>query len=192
MSVYLGYDTVTKQYLKSLGGAGSGSTVLLALGGGGTLNGFTMSGDIDMDGNEIVELDDPSTDSSATNRKYVDDKVANVGGFTQAQADNRYGMVWWYGNTLFNDAGPDSNLLVSTGSVKTLTIYKKEKKEEIFTCEYFWCDHNYHLAIISSNNILKLVDRFGYLCVKREAIPQFSPTIIETLFEELSIWFRKG
>ena len=65
----------------------------------------------------------------------------------------------WYGNTLFNDAGPDSNLLVSTGGVKTLTIYKKEKKEEIFTCEYFWCDHNYHLAIISSNNILKLVDR---------------------------------
>ena len=44
------------------------------------------------------------------------------------------GMVW-YGNTLFNDAGPDSNLLVSTGTVKTLTIYKKEKKEEIFTCE---------------------------------------------------------
>ncbi len=94
-----------------------------------------------------------------------------------------YGMVW-YGNTLFNNAGPDSNLLVScvsTGGVKTLTIYKKEKKEEIFTREYFWCDHNYHLAIISSNNILKLVDRFGYLCVKREAIPQFSPTIIETL-----------
>ena len=102
-----------------------------------------------------------------------------------------FGMVW-YGNTLFNDAGPDSNLLVSTGGVKTLTIYKKEKKEEIFTCEYFWCDHNYHLAIISSNNVLKLVDRFGYLCVKREAIPQFSPAIIETLFEELSIWFRKG
>ncbi len=85
MSVYLGYDTVTKQYLKSLGGAGPGS--------GGTsmdTNGFTMSGDIDMDGNEIVGLDDPSTDSSATNKKYVDDKVANVGGFTQAQADNRY------------------------------------------------------------------------------------------------------
>ena len=49
-----------------------------------------MSGDIDIDGNEIVGLDDPSADSSATNRKYVDDKVANFGGFTQAQADNRY------------------------------------------------------------------------------------------------------
>ena len=83
MSVYLGYDTVTKQYLKSLAG-GSGSEV----GGGGTS--VSLSGDIDMDGNEIVGLDDPSTDSSATNKKYVDDKVANVGGLTQAQADATY------------------------------------------------------------------------------------------------------
>ena len=107
-----------------------------------------------------------------------------------------YGMVWygmdWYGNTLFNDAGPDSNLLISTGGRQNVNYLQEGKKKEIFTCEYFCCDHNYHLAIISSNNILKLVDRFGYLCVKREAIPQFSPTIIETLFEELSIWFRKG
>ncbi len=72
--------------MKSLGGTGS------SFGGGTSVdtNGFTMSGDIDMDGNEIEGLDDPSTDSSATNKKYVDDKVANVGGFTQAQADNRY------------------------------------------------------------------------------------------------------
>ena len=69
MSVYLGYDTVTNQYLKSLaggaesGGAGSGS-------GGSSvdISGFTMSGDIDMGGNEIVGLDDPSADSSATNK----------------------------------------------------------------------------------------------------------------------------
>ena len=86
MSVYLGYDTVTKQYLKSLGGAGSGS-------GGGTnvdTNGFTMSGDIDMGGNEVVGLGVPSTDSSAANKKYVDDKVVSVGDLTQTQADNRY------------------------------------------------------------------------------------------------------
>ncbi len=49
-----------------------------------------MSGDIDMDDNEIVGLGDASTDSSATNKKYVDDKVANVGGFTQAQTDSGY------------------------------------------------------------------------------------------------------
>ena len=45
MSVYLGYDTVTKQYLKSLTGDNTDSS------------GFTMSGDIDMSGNEIVGLD---------------------------------------------------------------------------------------------------------------------------------------
>ncbi len=91
MSVYLGYDTVTKQYLRSLAG-GSGSKVLLAVGGGSSvdISDFTMSGDIDMDGNEIVGLDDPCTDSSATNKKYVDDKVANVGSLTQAQADATY------------------------------------------------------------------------------------------------------
>ena len=88
MSVYLGYHTATKQYLKSLAGgvvSGAGS------GGGGSvdISGFTMSGDINMGGHEVVGLDVPSTDSSATSKKYVDDKVANVGGFTQAQADNR-------------------------------------------------------------------------------------------------------
>ncbi len=91
MSVYLGYDTVTKQYLKSLaggaesGGAGSGS--------GGTsvnTNGFTMSGDTNMGGNEVVGLGVPSTDSFATNKKYVDDKVTTVGGILQAQADATY------------------------------------------------------------------------------------------------------
>ena len=62
MNVYLGYDTVTKQYLKSLAGAGgSGSNSS----SGVDMSGFTMSGDIDMDSNEIVGLDDPSNDSSA-------------------------------------------------------------------------------------------------------------------------------
>ncbi len=56
MSVYLGYDTVTKQYLKGLtDSSGGGSSV--------DTNGFTMSGDIDICGNEIVGLDDPSNDS---------------------------------------------------------------------------------------------------------------------------------
>ena len=85
MSVYLGYDTVTKQYLKSLTGDNTNSR------GGSSVdtNGFTMSGDIDMDGNEIVGLDDPS-------KKYVDDEIAKVsssssgGGLDQATADNRY------------------------------------------------------------------------------------------------------
>ncbi len=87
MSIYLGYDAITKQYLRSLAGGegGSGS-------GGVNTNGFTMSGDINMSGNEVVGLDDPSGDSSAVNKKYVDDEIAKVGGggLDQATADNRY------------------------------------------------------------------------------------------------------
>ena len=60
MSVYLGYNEVTKQYLKSLGGGGGGGVSSLV-----DTNGFTMSGDIDMSGNEVIGLDDPSSDSSA-------------------------------------------------------------------------------------------------------------------------------
>ena len=82
MSVYLGYDTVTKQYLKSLTGDNTNSR------GGSSVdtNGFTMSG------NEIVGLDDPSNDSSAASKKYVDDEIAKVsssssgGGLDQATA----------------------------------------------------------------------------------------------------------
>ncbi len=89
MSVYLGYNEVTKQYLKSLGGSGGGVSGLV------NTNGFTMSGDIDMSGNEVIGLDDPSSDSSAASKKYVDDEIAKVptgggGGLDQATADNRY------------------------------------------------------------------------------------------------------
>ncbi len=88
MSVYLGYNEVTKQYLKSLGGGGGGGVSSLV-----DTNGFTMSGDIDMSGNEVIGLDDPSSDSSAASKKYVDDEIAKVptgGGLDQATADNRY------------------------------------------------------------------------------------------------------
>ena len=90
--MYLGYNEVTKQYLKSLAdgsssssSGGSGSSELSA-------SGFTMSGDINMSGNEVIGLDDPSSDSSATSKKYVDDEIAkvNTGGLDQATADGRY------------------------------------------------------------------------------------------------------
>ena len=90
MSVYLGYNEVTKQYLKSLGGGG-GTITVSDSSGDLSASGFTMSGDINMSGNEVVRLDDPSGDSSAANKKYVDDEVANVGGgLDQATADGRY------------------------------------------------------------------------------------------------------
>ncbi len=90
MSVYLGYDAITKQYLRSLTGGSSSSSGSDS--SGVDTNGFTMSGDINMSGNEVVGLDDPSTDSSAASKKYVDDEIAKVGGggLDQATADNRY------------------------------------------------------------------------------------------------------
>ncbi len=91
MSVYLGYDAITKQYLRSLTGGSVSSSGSTSSGSGVDTNGFTMSGDINMSGNEVVGLDDPSGDSSAANKKYVDDEVAKVGGgLDQATADNRY------------------------------------------------------------------------------------------------------
>ncbi len=93
MSVYLGYPTITKQYLRSLGG---GETITVSDSSGGlSASGFTMPGDINMSGNEVIGLDDPSGDSSAANKKYVDDEIAKVstgsgGGLDQATADGRY------------------------------------------------------------------------------------------------------
>ena len=90
MSVYLGYDEITKQYLRSLGGLGGRGTFTSS--SGANTDGFTMSGDINMSGNEVIGLDDPSGDSSATSKKYVDDEIAKVstGGLDQATADSRY------------------------------------------------------------------------------------------------------
>ncbi len=93
MSVYLGYNEVTKQYLRSLAGGSSSSLSGGSTGGGLSASGFTMSGDINMGGNEVIGLDDPSSDSSAASKKYVDDEIAKVptgGGLDQAAADNRY------------------------------------------------------------------------------------------------------
>ena len=88
MSVYLGYNEVTKQYLGSIGGGGTSARSGSDL----NINGFTMSGDINMSGNEVIGLDDPSGDSSATSKKYEDDEIAKVstGGLDQATADGRY------------------------------------------------------------------------------------------------------
>ncbi len=91
MSVYLGYNEVTKQYLRSLGSGSSSFSDPGSGSNGASTSGFTMSGDIDMSGNKVIGLDDPSADSSAANKKYVDDEVAKVGGgLDQATADNRY------------------------------------------------------------------------------------------------------
>ncbi len=91
MSVYLGYNEVINQYLRSLTGGGGGTTSDSSP----NTNVFTMSGDINMGGHEVIGLSDPSSDSSAASKKYVDDEVAKVstgsgGGLDQATADGRY------------------------------------------------------------------------------------------------------
>ncbi len=85
------YAPVDASYTKSE----SDTKYELKGGGGLSASGFTMSGDINMGGHEVIGLDDPSGDSSATSKKYVDDEVAKVnsgsgGGLDQAAADNRY------------------------------------------------------------------------------------------------------
>ena len=71
MSVYLGYDAITKQYLRSLTGGGGGGSSSSSGSSGVDTSGFTMSGDINMSGNEVVGLDDPSGDSSAANKNML-------------------------------------------------------------------------------------------------------------------------
>ncbi len=80
MSVYLGYDTITKQYLKSLAGSGASSGGGSSGSTGVDTKGFTMSGNINMVGNKIIGLDSPHSGSSAVNKQYVDDNFLSSTG----------------------------------------------------------------------------------------------------------------
>ncbi len=66
----------------------------ITTGGGGGLSasGFTMQGDINMGGYEVIGVTSvPSFNNSLVNKKYVDDEVTAVnGGISQVQADARY------------------------------------------------------------------------------------------------------
>jgi hypothetical protein len=44
-------------------------------GSGVDKNGFTMKGDIEMDGNEVKGLGAPTDDTSAVTKKWVDDEI---------------------------------------------------------------------------------------------------------------------
>ncbi len=123
MSVYLGYDEVTKQYLKSLGGGG---TITVSDSGGDlSASGFTMSGDINMSGNEVIGLDDPSSDSSAANKKYVDDEVAKIttsGGLDQATADGRYLQKTDASSTYETQSDASNTYLSKTDAASTYAL----------------------------------------------------------------------
>ncbi len=80
-------SAASKKYVDSkVTGGGSGAT------GGLSDSGFTMKGDINMGGYEVIGVTSvPSFNNSLVNKKYVDDEVAAVsGGISQVQADARY------------------------------------------------------------------------------------------------------
>ncbi len=68
----------------------------ITTGGGLSDSGFTMQGDINMGGYEVIGITSfPSFNNSLTNKKYVDYKITSglagvSGGISQAQADVRY------------------------------------------------------------------------------------------------------
>ena len=62
MSLYRGYD-------------GGKINVNISGGSGVDKNGFTMKGDIEMDGNEVKGLGAPTDNTSAVTRKWVDDEI---------------------------------------------------------------------------------------------------------------------
>ena len=79
-------SAASKKYVDSKVTGGSGAT------GGLSDSGFTMKGDINMGGYEVIGVTSvPSFNNSLVNKKYVDDEVAAVnGGISQAHADARY------------------------------------------------------------------------------------------------------
>jgi hypothetical protein len=62
MALYQGYD-------------GGKINVNISGGSGVDKNGFTMKGDIEMDGNEVKGLGAPTDDTSAVTKKWVDDEI---------------------------------------------------------------------------------------------------------------------
>ena len=81
-------SAASKKYVDSkiTGGGGAGGT------GGLSDSVFTMKGDINMGGYEVIGVTSvPSFDNSLMNKKFVDDSIAAVnGGISQANADARY------------------------------------------------------------------------------------------------------
>ena len=69
MALYQGYD-------------GGKINVNISGGSGVDKNGFTMKGDIEMDGNEVKGLGAPTDDTSAVTKKWVDDEIVKQASVT--------------------------------------------------------------------------------------------------------------
>ena len=164
MSVYLGYDEITKQYLKSLTGGSASS----ASSSSPNTNGFTMSGDIDMGGNEVTGLDDPSSDGSAANKKYVDDEISKIsvsGGLDQATADGRYLQKTDASSTYETQSDTSNTYLSKTDATNTYV------KDSVFQATL----RSYSDSTIIDRDFLRKTDASNTYLSKTDAATTYAP-----------------
>ena len=96
MALYQGYD-------------GGKINVNISGGSGVDKNGFTMKGDIEMDGNEVKGLGAPTDDTSAVTKKWVDDEIIKQAAITIQPA----------GFTMTGDINMGGNEVVNLGDPTT-------------------------------------------------------------------------
>ena len=96
MALYQGYD-------------GGKINVNISGGSGVDKNGFTMKGDIEMDGNEVKGLGAPTDDTSAVTKKWVDDEIIKQAAITIQPA----------GFTMTGDINMGGNEVVNLGDPAT-------------------------------------------------------------------------
>ena len=108
MALYQGYD-------------GGKINVNISGGSGVDKNGFTMKGDIEMDGNEVKGLGAPTDDTSAVTKKWVDDEIVKQASVTiQPAGFTMQGDIDMGGNVISNlDPGSDDKNAATLGHVRS-------------------------------------------------------------------------
>ena len=111
MALYQGYD-------------GGKINVNISGGSGVDKNGFTMKGDIEMDGNEVKGLGAPTDDTSAVSKKWVDDEIVKQASVTiQPAGFTMQGDIDMGGNMISNlDPGSDDKNAATLGYVRSQSI----------------------------------------------------------------------
>jgi hypothetical protein len=111
MALYQGYD-------------GGKINVNISGGSGVDKNGFTMKGDIEMDGNEVKGLGAPTDDTSAVTKKWVDDEIVKQASVTiQPAGFTMNGDINMGGNVITNvTPGSDANNAATLDYVRSQSI----------------------------------------------------------------------
>ena len=103
----------------------NGSKIDINVSGAGVdENGFTMKGDIEMDGNEVKGLGAPTDDTSAVSKKWVDDEIVKQASVTiQPAGFTMQGDIDMGGNMISNlDPGSDDKNAATLGYVRSQSI----------------------------------------------------------------------